>query len=334
MNEYSIYGIRHSCSCGASTTELVRPRVSPTQAAGQRCSGPGFGEDDPPGTLRSWLYPGLGKAPRDAPLAYPGRAVSGTVQDKLPRYCSGRRRARLPAGSTAPRAARNRRCAEKKSLLAGQGEMPGCVRVTACLLGASNSQGSTKSFWFRRRRHHSVTAPPVPSPGAARREDEEGRPGEEQHGKFGDSLRGARAQPGACLQAQSSAGSPRLSLPSPLFAMHSRSLCPGNTEVHPALLSHCPANLFPLTASPVSGSPPPPISSLPSSILTRSSSRRDLLISHVLMLSQPCLCQRQATLGPGICSDGPELTHCGHISVPAQPARQLLWDAAPAPTAE
>lgn len=147
-------------------------------------------------------------------------------------------------------------------------------------------------------------------------------------------MRGARAQPGTCLQAQRSAGSPRLSLPSPLFAMHSRSLCPGNTEVHPALLSHCPVHLFPLTASSVSGSPPPPISSLRSSILTRPSSRCDLLISHVLMLSHPCLCQRQATLGPGICSDGPELAHCGHISVTAQPAWLLLRDAAPAPRTE
>lgn len=103
--------------------------------------------------------------------------------------------------------------------------------------------------------------------------------------------------------------------------MHSRSLCPENTEVHPALLSHRPVNLFPLTASPVSGSPSPPISSLPSSILTRPSSRCDLLISHVLMLSPPCLCQRQGTLGPGICSGGPELAHCGHISEsqPSQP---------------
>lgn len=101
--------------------------------------------------------------------------------------------------------------------------------------------------------------------------------------------------------------------------MHSRSLCPGNTEVHPALLSHRPVNLFPLTASPVSGSPPPPISSLPSSILTRPSSRCDLLISHVLMLSPPCLCQ--GALGPGICSGGPELAHCGRISEsqPSQP---------------
>lgn len=147
-------------------------------------------------------------------------------------------------------------------------------------------------------------------------------------------MRGGRAQPGTCLQAQRSAGSPRLSLPSPLFALHSRSLCPGNTEVHPALLSHCPVNLFPLTASPVSGSPPPPISSLSSSILTRPSSRCDLLISHVLMLSHLCLCQRQGALGPGVCSDGPGLSCCGHISVTAQPARLLLWDAAPASNTE
>lgn len=169
MNKYLTDRIRHSCSCGASTTELVGPRVSPTQAAGHRCSGPGFGKDYPPGTLRSWLCPGLGKAPRDAPLAYPGRAVSGTVQDKLPRYCSGSRGARLTAGSTATGTARNRRCAGEKCLLAGQGEMPGCVRVTACLLGEGNSQGSTKSFWFRQHSHRSVTAPPVPFPGAVGR---------------------------------------------------------------------------------------------------------------------------------------------------------------------
>lgn len=103
--------------------------------------------------------------------------------------------------------------------------------------------------------------------------------------------------------------------------MHSRSLCPGNTEVHPALLSHRPVNLFPLTASQVSGSPPPPISSLSSSILTSPSSRWDLLISHVLMLSLPCLCQLRGALGPGICSDVPDLVHCGHTSEsqPSQP---------------
>lgn len=70
--------------------------------------------------------------------------------------------------------------------------------------------------------------------------------------------------------------------------------------VHPALLSHRPVNLFPLTASLRSGSPPPPVSALSSSILTRPSSRRDLLISHVLMLSHPRLCHLRGAPGPGI----------------------------------
>lgn len=43
--------------------------------------------------------------------------------------------------------------------------MPGCVRITACLLGESNSQGSIKSFWFPQHSHQSITAPPVPFPG-------------------------------------------------------------------------------------------------------------------------------------------------------------------------
>lgn len=45
------------------------------------------GKDYLPGALQNWPYPSLGKAPLDAPLAYPGRAVSRTVQDKLPGYC-------------------------------------------------------------------------------------------------------------------------------------------------------------------------------------------------------------------------------------------------------
>lgn len=99
--------------------------------------------------------------------------------------------------------------------------------------------------------------------------------------------------------------------------MHSRSLCPGKTEVHPALLSHHPVNLFPLTASLVSGSPPPPIPSLSSSILTRPSSRCDLLISRVLMLSHP----RFWNSGPWHLLWWPRPRSLRpHGSVPAQPA--------------
>lgn len=113
--------------------------------------------------------------------------------------------------------------------------------------------------------------------------------------------------------------------------MHSRSLCPGNTEVHPALLSHRPVNLSPLTASPVSGSPPPPISSLPSSILTRPSCRCDLLISHVLMLSPPSARELWALALLRWPRARPLRSH---LRVTAQPAWLLLRDAAPAPISE
>lgn len=59
--------------------------------------------------------------------------------------------------------------------------MPGCVRVTACLLGEGNSQGSTKSFWFRQRSHY---CPASAFPRGSGEGKDEGREGEEQHGKF------------------------------------------------------------------------------------------------------------------------------------------------------
>lgn len=67
------------------------------------------------------------------------------------------------------------------------------------------------------------------------------------------------SQAPACSTEQ--AGSPRLSLPSPLFAMHSRSLCPGSTEALPSpdfssLPSH-PSAWFLAQPAPVSPLPLP-----------------------------------------------------------------------------
>lgn len=82
------------------------------------------------------------------------------------------------------------------------------------------------------------------------------------------------SQAPACSTEQ--AGSPRLSLPSPLFAMHSRSLCPGSTEALPSpdfsLLPSHPSAWFLAQPAPVSplplpilAGPPPGRCALPTS---------------------------------------------------------------------
>lgn len=71
--------------------------------------------------------------------------------------------------------------------------MPGCVRVTACLLGESNSRGSIKSFGFPSTVTTALLHLQCLSRGcgegflhgaAGWKDEEEGRPGEERHGKF------------------------------------------------------------------------------------------------------------------------------------------------------
>lgn len=160
--------------------------------------------------------------------------------------------------------------------------MPGCVRGTACLLGESNSQGSAKSFWFRQQSHHSTAAPPVPFPGALGKErvrngmESSESPCEEPELSQAPACKhrgaqGARGCPFRHLFLQCTAdpfvpGAPGCTQPCFLIALLTFSLS------QPPL---------------VSGSPPPPISSLSSSILTRPSSGCDLLISRVLVLSHP-----------------------------------------------
>lgn len=100
---------------------------------------------------------------------------------------------------------------------------------------------------------------------------------------------------------------------------------PGAPGCAPALLSHRPVNL---SQPPWDLDQPRSRSSSVSSMFTSPSSR-DLLLSHVLMLSHPRLCHLRE-LRASLCRPEPR-SERPHLTAPAPPARPLLRGAAPAP---